>query len=251
MQPVRTNRIADSAEFVRVFGVSRETLERLETYARLLKTWQKTINLVAPSTLDDIWHRHFADSAQVLAAWDDLGGEPNKRSLLTPAAAPQPSPLALKNGRGSGAAPLDWVDLGSGAGFPGLVVGMLLAERGTNRLTLVDSDQRKAAFLREVVRETGLKAQITVEIVAERIESAANRSKPRPASVVSARALAPLPKLLDWAAPYFGPQTVGVFLKGREAAAEVEAAEGLSGWTLSLRPSLTDAEARVVVARRV
>jgi 16S rRNA (guanine527-N7)-methyltransferase len=248
MQPVRTNRIADSAEFARVFGVSRETLARLETYARLLKTWQKTINLVAPSTLDDIWHRHFADSAQVLGVWDALS-EPATRSPL-PLGAAHPGPLPTNMGRGSDAAPLHWVDLGSGAGLPGLVVGILLAERGANRLTLVDSDQRKAAFLREVVRETGLKSQITVEIVAERIESPANRSKPQPASVVSARALAPLPKLLTWAEPYFGPATVGVFLKGREAAAEVEAAADLPDWALSLQPSLTHAEARIVVARR-
>jgi 16S rRNA (guanine527-N7)-methyltransferase len=227
MQPIRTNRIGDSAEFARVFGVSRETLARLETYARLLKTWQKTINLVAPSTLDDIWHRHFADSAQALAVWD-----------------------AESSSLGGSTQPPSWVDLGSGAGFPGLVVGILLAERGQAAVTLVDSDQRKAAFLREVVRETGLKTAITVDIVADRIESAANRSKPAPATVVSARALAPLPKLLGWAQPYFGPLTVGVFLKGREAASEVEAAAGLMGWDLALRPSLTDAEARIVVARR-
>jgi 16S rRNA (guanine527-N7)-methyltransferase len=220
------NRIADAADFAAVFDVSRETLGRLEVYAALLVKWQKTINLVAPSTLDDIWHRHFTDSAQVVGVWG-------------------------RARNGAAGAPMRWVDLGSGAGFPGLVVGILLAERGQLALTLVDSDHRKAAFLREVVRETGLKSLIAVDIIADRIEAAANHSKDVDATVVSARALAPLPKLLAWAQPYFGPDTVGVFLKGREAATEVAAVQGLAGWNLALEPSLTDAEAKIVLARRV
>lgn len=231
MQPVRTNHIADSADFSRVFGVSRETLGRLQVYERLLRTWQKTINLVAPSTLDEVWHRHFADSAQLVPIAAECLGDIGQR-------------------------PVRWMDLGSGGGFPGLVVGILWVERGPMRLTLVDSDQRKAAFLREVVRETGLKAHITVDIVPGRIETGPNHStnggatSPVEADVVSARALAPLPKLLEWAAPYFGP-AVGIFPKGRDAADEVKATEALGqGWSLALRQSLTDAEARIVVARR-
>ncbi len=224
MTSIRPSHISDAVDFAAVFGVSRETVGRLEVYAALLAKWQKTINLVAPSTLEDVWHRHFADSAQVVAVAERAG--------------------CL-------GATVRWVDLGTGAGFPGLVVGILLAERGQTILQLVDSDQRKAAFLREVVRETGLKRSITVDIVAERIETAANHSKGAYATVVSARALAPLPKLLGWVQPYFGPETVGVFLKGRDAEAEVAAAQSLVGWKLALEPSLTDADARLVVARRV
>ena len=128
------NHIAGASDFTRVFEVSRETLEKLEIYAALLRQWQKTINLVAASTVDDVWHRHFADSAQLLA-------------------------LAPKG-------PLRWLDLGSGGGFPGLVVGLMLAERDGCRLTLVESDSRKCAFLREAVRQTGLATVLAVDILA-------------------------------------------------------------------------------------
>ncbi len=246
MQPVRTNRIVDSADFIREFGVSRETVERLTVYATLLGKWQKTINLVAPSTLGEVWHRHFADSAQVIQA---AGG-------------------------GQLAAGGHWLDLGSGGGFPGLVAGIMLADRAHPasaphadqglgplpvkdgersstplwHLTLIESDQRKCAFLREVVRETGLKAAMSVDIIADRIESRANHSRVGTVDVVSARALAAMPQLLWWAEPFFGPQTVGVFLKGKDAAAEV--AKVGAGWQCELVPSVTDVEARVVVVRR-
>ena len=126
----------------------------------------------------------------------------------------------------------------------------MLAERGGCRLTLIESDDRKCAFLREVVRETGLRPAMAVDIVSERIESAANHSMAGSVDVVSARALAALPQLLKWAGPFFGPETVGVFLKGREAAVEVEAARGIGGWSFELLPSLTDAEARICRVRR-
>ena len=164
-------------DFAAAFNVSRETIARLATYETLLRQWQKAVNLVAPSTLDDIWHRHFADSAQLLP--------------LAPAAR-------------------TWVDLGSGAGFPGLVVAILLAAvslspcsswgrgsaqaeqasaphptlsprragRGrarsrTPRVTLIESNARKCAFLREVVRQTGIGARVSVDILSTRIETAA------------------------------------------------------------------------------
>ena len=110
-------------DFSDAFAVSRETLARLETYEAKLKQWQKTINLVAPSTLDEVWQRHFADSAQLWAL----------------------APPAAKH----------WLDVGSGAGFPGLVLAILGAEKKATRHTLVESDSRKAAFLREVARELG------------------------------------------------------------------------------------------------
>jgi 16S rRNA (guanine527-N7)-methyltransferase len=194
-------------EFAQRFGVSRETIVKLSTYESLLKQWQRTINLVAPSTLGEIWNRHFADSAQLLA--------------YAPPDAKQ------------------WLDLGSGAGFPGLVLALLLAERGGAKMTLVESDTRKAAFLSEVSRQT----RLPVDICRARIESRPTQAK---IDVITTRALAPLPRLLALAAPYFSKDTVGLFLKGREAQAEVDNA--LKDWefTVALHPSQTDVEGRVI-----
>jgi 16S rRNA (guanine527-N7)-methyltransferase len=206
--------IAGPADFERYFSVSRETVERLEAYAGLLLKWQKTINLVAPSTLGDVWSRHFADSAQLL---------------------PLAPPDATR-----------WLDLGSGAGFPGMVLSILLREREGVRMTLVESDSRKAAFLREVTRATGA----PVDILCERIEKPATQAKVGESiNVVTARALAPLPKLLDLSAPYFSKDTVGLFLKGREAQAEVEAAHQIWDFEAALEPSVTDSSGRIVIVR--
>ncbi len=211
------NHIAGAADFAQAFGVSRETSRRLETYAELLRTWQKSINLVAPSTVDDVWHRHFADSAQLLA--------------LAPVGA------------------IRWLDLGSGAGFPGLVVGLLLAERGECRLTLIESDARKCAFLREVIRQTGLGPLVAVDIVAERIETAANTTKVGVTDVISARALAPLDRLLGWCQPFFGPTTVALLPKGRDVAAEFVAARRLWAFEADLVASRTLKDGRIVAVR--
>lgn len=200
-------------DFARAFNVSRETIDKLSIYEALLRQWQKTINLVAPSTLDHIWSRHFADSAQLLA--------------LAP-------PDAKR-----------WLDLGSGAGFPGLVLAIMLAGRDGARMTLVESDTRKAAFLAEVARRTGA----SVDIRPDRIEKVATQTKLGAVDVITARALAPLPRLLDLAAPAFSPQTLGLFLKGREAEAEVDAARGRWAFESTLQPSLSDAGGRIVVVR--
>lgn len=209
--------IHSAEDFARVFAVSRETREKLETYVDLLKRWQKTINLVAPATLDHTWHRHMADSAQLLA--------------LAPGDA------------------LAWVDLGSGGGFPGLVLGIMLGERPGARMTLVESDSRKAAFLREVARTVSA----PVDIVCGRIENAATQFSLASVDVVTARALAPLPRLLGLCRPLFGPTTIALLLKGRDA--EVELAEAHAEWSSTwpfaaeLVPSRTDKEGRIVVVR--
>lgn len=200
-------------DFARVFGVSRETIDKLQVYEALLRQWQKTINLVAPSTLDHIWSRHFADSAQLFA-------------LAPPDAA-------------------RWLDLGSGAGFPGLVLAIMLAGRDGAKVTLVESDTRKAAFLGEVARRTGA----SVDIRPERIEKFATQTKLQPVDVITARALAPLPRLLELASPAFSPQTLGLFLKGREVEAEVAAAREEWAFESTLQPSLTDAGGRIVLIR--
>jgi 16S rRNA (guanine527-N7)-methyltransferase len=236
--------IRGADDFAAAFHVSRETLDRLALYEGLLRHWQKTINLVAPSTLDAIWHRHFADSAQLL-------------------------PL--------GPAATTWLDLGSGAGFPGLVIAVMLAERvktivpsphhagGVSstrrggespakerpRITLIDSNARKCAFLREVVRQTAIAPSVTVDILSTRIEQAATQARLRGPDVISARALAPLDRLVGLAAKLSSPRTVGLFLKGRDAAAELKAAEKMWNFNAELIPSRTDPDARVIAIRNL
>ncbi len=207
------NHIYGPEAFAAAFGVSRETVDRLVTYEALLRRWQKTINLIASSTLPNIWHRHFADSAQL---W-----------RYRP-------PEAVR-----------WLDLGSGAGFPGLVLAIIAAETGGTHHTLVESDSRKAAFLREAARE----ARVAVDILCMRIENPETRYRVGTSHCVTARALAPLPRLITLSAPYFSPGTVGMFLKGREAEAEVEEAEHGFAFSAELKPSLTDAKGRVVLLK--
>lgn len=167
----------DAEAFRRATGVSRETLDRLSSYAALLRKWQRRINLVGRSTLDDLWHRHMFDSAQLFPLLPD-----GARCL---------------------------VDLGSGAGFPGMVLAIL----GVPDVHLIESDERKAAFLREVSRETST----PVEIHVGRIENTPSFV----ADVVTARALAPLAKLVDLARPFVGDQTVLLFPKGQDVDREL------------------------------
>lgn len=178
-------------------GVPRETLDRLEIYAERLIRWQGAINLVGPATLPELWRRHMLDSAQLLP-------------LIGPAAGRR------------------LVDLGSGAGFPGLVLAALT----DLDVHLVESDTRKAIFLRETARAMG----ITVTVHAERIE----RLQALGAELVSARALAPLDKLLEMAIPLARPDAVFWFLKGAQAEAEIAAAR--TRWTMQVvcHRSMTD-----------
>jgi len=200
--------MSDAAQaFAARFDVSRETLDRLTTYHELLKKWGARINLVSRATIDDPWMRHFHDSAQLL----DLS----------------PTDARL------------WVDLGSGAGFPGLVIAILAAERRPDlSVQLIESDQRKAVFLREVIRETG----VTADVVAQRIESATACG----ADVLSARAVAPLAALLEMAHRHLAPSGVALFPKG--ARYRQELAEALESFTFDCEeyPSETDAEAVIL-----
>ena len=243
-------RIASAEAFREVFAVSRETAERLATYEALVRAWQKAVNLVSPSTLDDIWHRHISDSAQLLDL--ALSG----RACVPPPNLPHKGggiPSGDPNGgeKKSGSAAQggkSWLDLGSGGGFPGLVLAIMLAERDPEaRVTLVESDSRKAAFLREVARKTG----VVVEIRVERSEITATQAKSRIWDVITARALAPLPKLLGLALPFFSPRTVALFPKGREAEVEVEEAKKRFDFDSQLVASLTDTEARIVIVRNL
>jgi len=194
------------------FDVSRETLGRLETYQVLLARWNPRINLVARSTVDSVWDRHFTDSAQLFA--------------LRPADARV------------------WADLGSGGGFPGLVIAILAAEAAPAlRVTLVESDQRKCAFLSTVLRETGVAATV----LARRIESV----PPLGADVVSARALAPLDTLIGYAQRHLAPGGRALFLKGESLSAELDIAHRSWRFTQETVPSLTDPSAAVVVMKDI
>lgn len=189
-------------------SVSRETILRLEAYEELIRRWTPRINLVSSGTLDDLWSRHFADSAQLL----DLA--PKWAS--------------------------HWADLGSGGGFPGLVIAILAAEaRPELETTLVESDQRKAAFLTTAARALGL----SVEVLPERIESL----PPIGADVLSARALGPLDTLLRHAQRHLAADGVALLPKG--ARVDAELAHALEHWRFSYQkePSKTDATGVVLI----
>ncbi|SOC06538.1 16S rRNA (guanine(527)-N(7))-methyltransferase RsmG [Rhodobacter maris] len=200
-----------SAEsFAARVNVSRETLDRLSALEALLQKWNPAINLVSAATLTEVWTRHFLDSAQL---FDCIAGEV-----------------------------AHWADLGSGGGFPGLVVGVLAREkRPEMHLTLVESDKRKSAFLLNAARELGLKAVVR----AERIE----KVPPLGADVLSARALAPLPKLLEFAALHLSPGGIALFPKGERWKEEVALAEASWSFTCEPRESLTDPQAVVLKIR--
>ncbi|PID35405.1 MAG: 16S rRNA (guanine(527)-N(7))-methyltransferase RsmG [Rhodobacterales bacterium] len=194
-------------DFAARFDVSRETLSRLQTYHALLLKWNRSINLVSRKTLQETWTRHFVDSAQIYSV---ASGENRK-----------------------------WVDLGSGGGFPGLVVAIMAHELSPDlEVTCIESDQRKAAFLNTVIRETGIRASV----LTSRIEEA----PPQNADIVSARALASLRVLLEFSERHLKPGGEAVFLKG--AAYQKEATEALEMFTFKqdTYPSATSSEATIV-----
>jgi 16S rRNA (guanine527-N7)-methyltransferase len=192
--------ILSAEAFANRCNVSRETLERLRLYVSLLERWTKSINLVSAESMNDVWRRHILDSAQLL----DLMPKPTT------------SPSTV-------------LDLGSGAGLPGLVLAIL----GAGHVHLVEADQRKAAFLREAARVT----QSTVVIHDRRTEELAAF----PVDVVTARALAPLQHLLGYAAPFLAIQDkadgtkrapMAIFLKGRHVEAELTQAR--KNWNMAV-----------------
>jgi len=193
--------------FADIIPVSRETLSRLEAYAELLTRWSARINLVGRGTLADLWRRHILDSAQLLAFVPEQA-----RSM---------------------------VDLGSGAGLPGLVLAIL----GVPGVELVEADSRKCAFLREALRIT----ETTALIRPCRIEAVLRH----PVDVVTARACAPLDRLLGLAEPFLGPDSQCLFLKGERVEEELTAAR--ENWTMaaSLCPSRSDPRGAVLRLQQV
>jgi 16S rRNA (guanine527-N7)-methyltransferase len=197
----------DRAAALRLVPVSHETVVRLDQFVDLFLRWQRAVQMVAASTLPKLWTRHIADSLQIV----DLA--PDARV---------------------------WVDLGSGGGFPGLVVAIAIAERAGALVHLVESDTRKAAFLREAARITRAPAKVH----AERIESAAKHIVP---DAVIARALAPLPRIIELSAPFFAAGATGIFLKGQDV--DNELTEAAKSWKIQSRllPSRTDPRGKILV----
>ncbi len=189
-------------EFAEETNVSRETLERLKLYLDFLTRWQRAINLVGPKTLADPWRRHILDSAQLIPYL------PSRESMI--------------------------VDLGSGAGLPGLILSVL----GQSNVHLVESDQRKAQFLKEAARNLG----VDVTIHVKRIEVMG----PISPDVLTARALAPLPLLLTLAQPFLRRNTICLFLKGRHGKDELT--EAKKSWMMASQifPSRSDPSASVL-----
>lgn len=203
---------ADKARALALTPVSRETEARLDRFVDLLLTWQAKTNLVAPSTLPQLWTRHVADSLQLL-------------------------PLAPPDVK-------VWVDFGSGGGFPAIPIACVLAERPGSQVHLVESNNKKAAFLREAVRALDLPAKIH----AQRIEDFGD-SFGDSADVVSARALAPLKTVCDQAVPLIARGAVGLFLKGQDVDAELT--EAAKYWSIEAEkvPSKTSPDGCIVVVR--
>jgi 16S rRNA (guanine527-N7)-methyltransferase len=197
--------------FAAACDVSRETLERLRRYDETLAKWQKTINLVSPESLKDLWRRHMLDSAQLQA-------------LLPP-----------------GAQCL--VDMGSGAGFPGLVLAIL----GVPNVHLIESDARKCVFLAEAARAAGLEVGRNPIIHPVRLD----KIRDLRADVVTARACAPLTSLLAYAEPFLRADSICLFLKG--ARVDEELTEAQKTWRMSLEriPSLSDPSGTILRMKQV
>src|SRR5277367_24533 len=181
---------------------------RLDTYVDLLARWRKATNLMSENAFSQVWARHIADSAQLLAF----------------------APLARR-----------WVDLGSGAGFPGMVVAIQLAEIQGVEVHCIESDQRKCAFLRTVARATAAPAHIH----ATRIE-ALDPTMLGLVDVVTARALAPLPRLVGLASPWLTRGAIGIFPRGRSEASSTEPFSDASEFQFESLPSKLDRDARIV-----
>jgi 16S rRNA (guanine527-N7)-methyltransferase len=188
--------------------VSRETEARLDRFAERLRVWQAKMNLVAPSTLPVLWTRHISDSLQLLA--------------LAPTARA-------------------WLDLGSGAGFPGLVIACALAEVPGARVHLVERNAKKASFLREALRDTGAPGEVHLADIENSVDRIGG-----PVDCVTARALAPLNQLIGLAEPWMARGAKALFLKGQDVEAELTEATKYWKMKAHLHPSLTGGHGWVV-----
>jgi 16S rRNA (guanine527-N7)-methyltransferase len=206
-----TDLAADRSNALQLIQVSRETAARLDRLVDLLLQWQRTTNLIAPSTVPKLWTRHIADSLQLLAL------------------APQAR---------------IWVDLGSGGGFPGLVLACALADDPAAKVHLVESVGKKCGFLREAARIIELPAMVHCERIENFVQNFAGR-----ADVVTARALAPLSRLCGYVEPLLKRGAQALLPKGQDVEAELTEASRYWNIAADLVPSRTDPKARIVVIR--
>lgn len=197
--------------FAAEFDVPRGTIEQLHRYAKLLVDWQQRMNLVGPSTLPDIWSRHFRDSAQLVTLAPTLGHK------------------------------AVWLDIGAGGGFPGLVIALM----DGGKVHLAESIAKKAGFLKAVTEE--LKLSESAVVHNQRVESI----PPFCADVVTARACASLAQLFDWGLRFAASSTCWLLPKGARHLEEIADAEKRFAFDFELVPSRTDTQARIVVARNV
>ena len=192
-------------------SVSRETIQHLEAFGELTAKWTAKINLIAKSTVPDIWNRHIIDSAQVFQYADS---------------------------------PKHWVDIGSGGGFPGIVMAIIAKELSPDtKFTLIESDARKCTFLRTAIRELGLNAYV----IPQRIEKAA----PQDADIVSARALASIEDLLPMIEVHLRPEGQALLMKGRTYAEELNAVRGNWDFDLAEYTSITEPDSRILSLKRI
>jgi 16S rRNA (guanine527-N7)-methyltransferase len=199
----------DREQALALVPLSRPEQQRLTIYQDLLLRWQEMLNLVSATTLPHLWTRHIADSAQL-------------RDL---------APGALR-----------WADLGSGGGFPGMVLAILLADRPGAQVHLIERDKRKAAFLQTVSRETGAAATVHPKGIEAILPTL------RQIEIVTSRAVAPLAQLISWSLPLLHRGATGLFLKGRTAQQEIDVVAD-DNLDLSTLPSRTDPSGRIVSVR--
>lgn len=201
--------MADNPQVLqKIILVSRETEEKLTIYAELLAKWQKSQNLVSPLTMTHLWQRHMADSLQLLE-------------------------YGLKSG--------PWLDLGSGAGFPGLVIAIAGEGRPGHHVHLMESNQGKCAFLAEVIRATGAPATIYPVRIENFGDILSGKEK-----TITARALAPLHRLCSYIEPLMSGNSVALFPKGRNAGLEIEEAKQKFSFGINIIDSKTDSEASIL-----
>src|SRR5215470_13765533 len=224
---------ADRQNALAMFDVSRETVARLDRFVDLLLAWQRRINLIAPSTIPSLWTRHVADSLQLL-----------KLAEAFPSYPPPPPSLTLprergREGWGKGGV---WLDLGSGGGFPGIVIACALADVPGTRVHLIESNMKKAAFLREAVRETkapGIVHAARIETLVPALGGTAD--------YVTARALAPLPDLLEMIAPFLKKGAKALLPKGQDL--DIELTKATKRWNIDAEtvPSKTSKAGRILI----
>lgn len=198
-------------DFVTASQASRDIINDYVAWGEILVKWNARINLVAPSTLADYWKRHAYDSWQITPYIKD-----NVETLM---------------------------DMGSGAGFPGLAAAIEMKDRGRGHVWLVESVGKKVNFLRTIIRELSLPATV----IAERVEDISFDA----VDCITARAFAPLPRLLSYAHPFWGPETYGLFLKGQGLADEIIAAQDEWMFSHKSRSSLSDETGFVLDVRQL